>query len=156
MKVIDTNRHKTLAPIILRKIPCNSSGGAKPPHTCALPPGGGLGGFAPQESPLITRALPPQRPCLALGGRSPPYLCLAPRGGSGGLRSVRKLRYPCLASAAAVPCPPFFFVQIFSSEFFRPNFFRPSSVRRPSVRRPFVRRPSVVRPSSSSPSSDGC
>ena len=24
MKVIDTNRHKTLAPIILRNIPCNS------------------------------------------------------------------------------------------------------------------------------------
>ena len=31
----------------------------------ALPPRGGLGGLAPQESPLITCALPPQRPCLA-------------------------------------------------------------------------------------------
>ena len=31
---------------------------------CLAPPGG-LGGLAPQESPLITRALPPQRPCLA-------------------------------------------------------------------------------------------
>ena len=43
-------------------------GGLAPPGnsvTRALPPGGGLGGFAPQESPLITRALPPQRPCLA-------------------------------------------------------------------------------------------
>ena len=30
-----------------------------------LAPRGGLGGFAPQESPFITRALPPQRPCLA-------------------------------------------------------------------------------------------
>ena len=30
-----------------------------------LAPRRGLGGFAPQESPLITRALPPQRPCLA-------------------------------------------------------------------------------------------
>ena len=66
-------------------------GGLAPPGisvTRALPPGGGLGGFAPQESPLITRALPPQRPCLA-----------------------------------PVPCPQFFFVQIFSSEFFRRNFF---------------------------------
>ena len=66
-------------------------GGLAPPGisvTRALPPGGGLGGFAPQESPLITRALPPQRPCLA-----------------------------------PVPCPQFFFVRIFSSEFFRPNFF---------------------------------
>ena len=33
---------------------------------CPVPcPPGGLGGLAPQESPLITRALPPQRPCLA-------------------------------------------------------------------------------------------
>ena len=40
-------------------------GGAKPPIPVPCPPGGGLGGFAPQESPLITRALPPQRPCLA-------------------------------------------------------------------------------------------
>merc|ERR1712185_483049 len=43
-------------------------GGLTPPgisDTRALPPGEGLGGLAPQESPLITRALPPQRPCLA-------------------------------------------------------------------------------------------
>ena len=44
--------------------------------------------MAPQESPLITRALPPQRPCLA-----------------------------------PVPCPQFFFVQIFSSKFFSSEFF---------------------------------
>ena len=113
----------------------------------ALPPGGGLGGFAPQISPLPV-------PC--------------PQGGSGGLRPPGiSVNYPCLASAAAVPCPRalppiffffvrFFFVRIFSSEFFRRNFFvgiflseffrlnffRPSSVRRPSVR------PSSVRPSS--------
>ena len=31
----------------------------------ALPPGGVWGAWPPQESPLITRALPPQRPCLA-------------------------------------------------------------------------------------------
>merc|ERR1712185_211885 len=76
-------------------------GGLTPPgisDTRALPPGEGLGGFAPQESPFITRALPPQRPCLA-----------------------------------PVPCPPFFFGQIFSSKFFRPSVRRPSSVR-PSVR----------------------
>ena len=43
-------------------------GGACPPRNLRYPclaPRGGLGGFAPQESPLITRALPPQRPCLA-------------------------------------------------------------------------------------------
>ena len=78
--------------------------------TRALPPGEGLGGFAPSGiSVIITRALPPQRPCLA-----------------------------------PVPCPQFFFVGIFSSEFFRLNFFRPSSVR-PCVR------PSVVRPSDPDP-----
>ena len=61
------------------------------------------------------------------------YPCLAPRGGSGGLRPPGiSVNYPCLASAAAVPCPralppiffrPNFFVGIFSSEFFRRNFF---------------------------------
>ena len=61
--------------------------------THALPPGGGLGGFAPQESPLITRALPPQRPCLA------PVPC--PQ-----FFFVRN-----------------FFVGIFSSEFFSSEFF---------------------------------
>ena len=74
---------------------------------------GGLGGFAPF--------------------RNLRYLCLAPRGGSGGLRPPGiSVNYPCLASAAAVPCPralppiffrPNFFVGIFSSEFFRRNFF---------------------------------
>ena len=112
-------------------------GGLAPPGISvsrALPPGGVWGAWPPQESPLITRALPPQRPCLA-----------------------------------PVPCPQFFFVRIFSSEFFRRNFFvgifsseffrrnffvgifsseffssvvGPSSVRRPSVVRPSVR-PSV-------------
>ena len=100
-----------------------------------------------------------------LGGLAPlrnlRYPCLAPRGGLGGLapqesplitRALPPQR-PCLAP---VPCPQFFFVRIFSSEFFRPNFFvrifsseffrpnffRPifSSVRRPSVRRPSVRK----------------
>ena len=48
----------------------------------ALPPRGVWGAWPPQESPLITRALPPQRPCLApvpcpqfffvsVGGRRP-------------------------------------------------------------------------------------
>ena len=67
------------------------SGGACPPRNLRYPclaPRGGLGGLAPQESPLITRALPPQRPCLA-----------------------------------PVPCPQFFFVQIFSSKFFSFEFF---------------------------------
>ena len=98
--------------------------------------GGVWGVLLPQESPLPV-------PC--------------PPGGSGGLRPPGiSVNYPCLASAAAVPCPRAlppnlfsseffrrnFFVRIFSSEFFRPNFFRPifSSVRRPSVRRPSVRR----------------
>ena len=95
------------------------SWGGLPPSgisvTRALPPEGGLGGFAPQESPLITRALPPQRPCLA-----------------------------------PMPCPQFFFVQIFSSEFFRPNFFVrifSSEFFRPNFFRPIfssIRRPSSV------------
>merc|ERR1712185_755404 len=78
----------------------------------ALPPGGGLGGFAPQESPLITRALPPQRPCLA--------------------------PVPCPQFFFR----PNFFVRIFSSEYFRRNFFvgiffvRRRSVVSPSVVRP--------------------
>ena len=108
------------------------SGGACPPRSLrylCLGPRGGLGGFAPQESPLITRALPPQRPCLA-----------------------------------PVPCPQFFFVQIFSSEFFRRNFFvgifsseffssvvgpssiRPSSVVRRSSGQPPLRPPSPPPP----------
>ena len=85
-------------------------GGAKPPHTCALPPGGGLGGLAPQETPLPVPCLfggakPPHTcalpPCLALGGRSPPHTCALP----------------------PIFFRPNFFVRIFSSEFFRPNFF---------------------------------
>ena len=43
-------------------------GGLAPPGisvTRALPPGGVWGAWPPQESPLITRASPPQRPCLA-------------------------------------------------------------------------------------------
>ena len=64
---------------------------------------GGLGGLAPPGI-SVTRALPP--------------------GGSGGLRPPGiSDNYPCLASAAAVPCPralpPIFFVRICSSEFFR-------------------------------------
>ena len=100
--------------------------------------GGVWGSLPPQETPLPV-------PC--------------PPGGSGGLRPAGiSVNYPCLASAAAVPCPralpPIFFVQIFSSEFFRRNFFvriflseffrlnffRLSSVRRPSVVRPSERR----------------
>ena len=102
--------------------------------------GGSGGACPPQESPFPV-------PC--------------PRGGSGGLRPPGiSVNYPCLASAAAVPCPralpPIFFrpncfVRIFSSEFFRRNFFRPSSVRRPSVVRPSVVRPSSVRPSDGRP-----
>ena len=121
---------------------CGGLGGLCPPRTesplpRALPPGGGLGSFAP---------------------------------------SGISVNYPCLASAAAVPCPQFFFVQIFSSEFFRQKFFvgifsseffrqnffvrifsseffcriffvRIFFVRRRSVVRPSVVRPSVVRPS---------
>ena len=108
-----------------------------------------------------------------LGGRSPPQESPlpvpCPPGGLGGFApSGISVNYPCLASAAAVPCPralpPIFFrpnffrpnffrrnffrrnffVGIFSSEFFRLNFFRPSSVRRPSVVRPSVR-PTDVR-----------
>ena len=72
-----------------------------------------------------------------------------PPGGSGGLGPPGiSVNYPCLASAAAVPCPralppiffrPNFFVGIFSSDFF--------FVRRRSVVLPSVVRPSVVRPS---------
>ena len=84
-----------------------------------------------------------------------------PPGGSGGLGPPGiSVNYPCLASAAAVPCPralpPIFFVRKkFSTEKnFRPKNFRPkmfsseffSSVH-PSVVRPSVVRPSVVRPS---------
>ena len=74
------------------------------------------------------------------------------RGGVwGGEAPLRNLRYPCLAP---VPCPQFFFVQIFSSEFFRPNFFiRIFFVQFLFVRMVFVRRRSVVRPSSVRPSS---
>ena len=101
-----------------------------------------------------------------LGGLAPPgisvSLALPPGGGLGGFApSGISVNYPCLASAAAVPCPralppiffrPNFFVRIFSSEFFRRNFFvRIFFVRRRSVVRPsVVRRPSVcsfVRPS---------
>ena len=65
--------------------------------------GGVWGGLPPQETPLPV-------PC--------------PPGGSGGLRPPGiSVNYPCLASAAAVPCPralpPIFFVRICSSEFFR-------------------------------------
>ena len=61
-----------------------------------------------------------------------------PPGGSGGLGPPGiSVNYPCLASAAAVPCPralpPIFFrPKFFRPNFFRPMFFRPSSVRRPS------------------------
>ena len=93
-------------------------GGRSPPIPVPCPPGGVWGASPPQESPIITRALPPQRPCLA-----------------------------------PVPCPQFFFVQIFSSEFFRPNFFVGIFfVRRRSVVRPSVVRSSVVRPWSVRPS----
>ena len=110
--------------------------------------GGSEGGLPPQESPLPV-------PC--------------PPGGSGGLGPPGiSVNYPCLASAAAVPCPralpqiffrPNFFVGICSSEFFRPNFFvgifSSEFFRRNFfVRIFFVRffrrsgvRPSVVRPS---------
>ena len=84
-----------------------------------------------------------------------------PPGGSGGLGPPGiSVNYPCLASAAAVPCPralpPIFFrpnffrrnffVGIFSSEFFRPNFFRPifSSVVGPSSVRPSSVRPGIL------------
>ena len=98
-----------------------------------------------------------------------------PPGGSGGLGPPEiSVHYPCLASAAAVPCPralpPIFFVRknfrpkmfsaekifdrkffwpkIFSAEnFFDRKIFRPNFFR-PSIR-PSVRRPSVVRPSPS-------
>ena len=65
--------------------------------------GGVWGGLPPQETPLPV-------PC--------------PQGGSGGLRPPGiSVNYPCLASAAAVPCPralpPVFLVRICSSEFFR-------------------------------------
>ena len=73
-----------------------------------------------------------------LGGRSPPIPVPCPPGGVWGAWPPRKLRYPCLASAAAVPCPrallpiffpPNFFVRIFFRPIcFRPDFFRPSSV----------------------------
>ena len=88
-----------------------------------------------------------------------------PPGGSGGLGPPGiSVNYPCLASAAAVPCPralppTFFRTEKFSTEnffgrkFFRPKFFSSEffssvhpSVVRPSVVRPSVR-PSVVRPS---------
>ena len=68
-----------------------------------LAPREGLGGFAPQESPLITRALPPQRPCLA------PVPC------------------PQFFFSSE-----FFRPNFFRPNFFRPMFFRPSLVRRPS------------------------
>ena len=87
---------------------------------------GGLGGLAPPGI-SVTRALPPG-------------------GGSGGLRpSGISVNYPCLASAAAVPCPralpPIFCRPIFSGIF----FVRRRSVVRPTSVRPFVRRPSSVR-----------
>ena len=96
-----------------------------------------------------------------LGGLAPPGIsvsrALPPGGGSGGLRPPGiSVNYPCLASAAAVPCPralppiffrPNFFVGIF---FVRPSVVRPSVVRPSSVRRPSVR-PSVVRPSDPDP-----
>ena len=95
------------------------------------------GALPPQESPLITRALP------LWGGEAPPYLCLAPRGGSGGLgppgNSVTRALPPQRPCLAPVPCPPFFFVRIFSSKFFS-SVVGPSSVCRPSVVHPSVRR----------------
>merc|ERR1712185_812453 len=80
-------------------------GGLCPPrnlrHPC-LALRGGLGGLAPQESPLITRALPPQRPCLA------PVPC--PQFFFVRFFSSKFFRRN-------------FFVGIFSSKFFRRNFF---------------------------------
>ena len=107
--------------------------------------GGVWGGLPPQESPLPV-------PC--------------PPGGSGGLRPPGiSVHYPCLASAAAVPCPralpPIFFVRKnfrpknFSAEkFFGRKFFWPKifSAEKIFVRIFFVR-PSSVRPSSVRPSS---
>ena len=86
--------------------------------------GGVLGGLLPQETPLTV-------PC--------------PPGGSGGLRPPGiSVNYPCLASAAAVPCPRALPPIFFSSEFFRPNFFRPNFFRPMFFRPSLVRRPSSV------------
>ena len=78
------------------------------------------------------------------GGACPPrnlhYPCLAPPG-SGGLRPPGiSVNYPCLASAAAVPCP-----SALPPIFFRRNFLRPifSSVVGPSSVHPSFVRPSV-------------
>merc|ERR1711990_1050477 len=62
-------------------------------YPCLAPRGGVWGASPPQESPLITRALPPQRPCLA--------------------------PVPCPQFFFA----RIFSSDFFSPEFFRPNFF---------------------------------
>ena len=64
--------------------------------------GDSWGGFAPQESPLITRALPPQRPCLA------PVPC-------------PQFFFVRISSS-----------NFFRPNFFRPSSVRRPSVRRPS------------------------
>ena len=55
------------------------------------------------------------------------YPCLAPRGGLGGFApsgiSVTRALPPQRPCLAPVPCPQFFFVQIFSSKFFSSEFF---------------------------------
>ena len=99
--------------------------------------GGVWGGLPPQETPLPV----PCPPGGVLGGFAPQESPLITRA----LPPQR----PCLAP---VPCPQFFFVQIFSSEFFRRNFFvgifsSEFFCRIFFVRIFFVRRRSVVRSS---------
>ena len=100
------------------------SGGACPPRNLRYPclaPQGGLGGFAPQESPLITRALPPQRPCLA------PVPC-------------PQFLFVQIFSSKFVSSE-FFRPNFFRPNFFRPNFFRPNFLTEKFFRLPPRRAP---------------